>query len=76
MEIIPDLVSEMKYNTVVWIPSISILYSSDVLFNQVHPFSREITQEERPQWIRDVESLPDSSQRSVPLARTFVSSLS
>jgi hypothetical protein len=42
---------------VVWIPSIKTLYGSDVLFNEAHPFTCEVTADERAQWIRDVEML-------------------
>ncbi len=48
---------DMIDNTVVWIPSIGTLYGSDVLFNQAHPFTCEVTPEERLQWIRDIERL-------------------
>jgi glyoxylase-like metal-dependent hydrolase (beta-lactamase superfamily II) len=47
LEIIPEIMGDLKYNTVVWIPSIKTLVSSDVLFNQAHPFTCEITAEER-----------------------------
>lgn len=57
IEIIPKIMGDLKYNTVVWIPSIKTLYGSDVLFNQAHPFTCEITAEERLQWIRDIERL-------------------
>ena len=57
IEIIPEIMGDMKYNTVVWIPSIKTLYGSDVLFNQAHPFTCEVTAEERQQWIRDMERL-------------------
>jgi glyoxylase-like metal-dependent hydrolase (beta-lactamase superfamily II) len=57
IEIIPEIMGDMKYNTVVWIPSIKTMYGSDVLFNQAHPFTCEITAEERQQWIRDIERL-------------------
>jgi glyoxylase-like metal-dependent hydrolase (beta-lactamase superfamily II) len=57
IEIIPEVMGDLKYNTVVWIPSISTIYGSDVLFNQAHPFTCEVTSEERQQWIRDVERL-------------------
>jgi glyoxylase-like metal-dependent hydrolase (beta-lactamase superfamily II) len=57
IEIIPDVIGDMKYNSVVWIPSIKTLYGSDVLFNQAHPFTCEVTAEERQQWIRDIEQL-------------------
>ena len=57
IEIIPDVMGDMKYNTVVWIPSIKTLYGSDVLFNQAHPFTCELTAEERQQWIRDIERM-------------------
>jgi glyoxylase-like metal-dependent hydrolase (beta-lactamase superfamily II) len=57
IEIIPEVMGDLKYNTVVWIPSIKTLYGSDVLFNQAHPFTCEVTAEERRQWIRDIERL-------------------
>jgi glyoxylase-like metal-dependent hydrolase (beta-lactamase superfamily II) len=57
IEIIADAMGDMKYNSVVWIPSIKTLYGSDVLFNQAHPFTCEVTAEERQQWIRDIEQL-------------------
>jgi glyoxylase-like metal-dependent hydrolase (beta-lactamase superfamily II) len=57
IEIIPEVVGDMNYNTVVWIPSIRTLVGSDVLFNQAHPFTCELTAEERQQWIRDIERL-------------------
>jgi glyoxylase-like metal-dependent hydrolase (beta-lactamase superfamily II) len=57
IEIIPELIGDLKYNSVVWIPSIKTLYGSDVLFNQAHPFTCEVTVEERRQWIQDLEHL-------------------
>lgn len=57
IEVIPEVMGDMKYNSVVWIPSIRTLIGSDVLFNQAHPFSCELTAEERQQWIRDIERL-------------------
>ena len=57
MEIIPEVMGDMKYNTVVWIPAIRTLVGSDVLFNQAHPFTCELTAQERQQWIGDIERL-------------------
>jgi glyoxylase-like metal-dependent hydrolase (beta-lactamase superfamily II) len=57
IEIIPGIMGDLKYNTVVWIPDIKTLYGSDVLFNQAHPFTCEITAEERKHWIKDIERL-------------------
>jgi len=57
IEIIPEVMGDMKYNTAVWIPSIKTLYGSDVLFNQAHPFTCEVTEEERKQWVADIERL-------------------
>jgi glyoxylase-like metal-dependent hydrolase (beta-lactamase superfamily II) len=57
IEILPKVMGDLKYNTVVWIPSIKTLYGSDVLFNQAHPFTCEITAEERKQWYADIEKL-------------------
>ena len=57
IEILPEVVGDLKFNSVVWIPSIRTLYGSDVLFNQAHPFTCEVTPEERAQWISDIEKL-------------------
>lgn len=55
IEIIPEVMGDLRYNTVVWIPSIGTLYGSDVLFNQAHPFTCEVTAEERSLWIKAIE---------------------
>lgn len=57
LEIISKVVGDMKYNTMVWIPSIKTLYASDVLFNQAHPFTCEITAEERKEWIEAIDKI-------------------
>jgi glyoxylase-like metal-dependent hydrolase (beta-lactamase superfamily II) len=57
IEITTEVMGDMNFNTVVWIPSIRTLYGSDVLFNQAHPFTCEVTREERKQWIKDIERL-------------------
>lgn len=57
LEILTEIMGDMKYNTMVWIPSVSTLYASDVLFNQAHPFTCELTAEERAQWIDDVDKI-------------------
>jgi glyoxylase-like metal-dependent hydrolase (beta-lactamase superfamily II) len=57
IEIIPEVMGDLKWNSVVWIPSIKTLYGSDVLFNQSHPFTCEITGEERVLWLKDIGRL-------------------
>lgn len=60
LEIIPHVVGDMVDQTMVWIPSIKTLYGSDVLFNQAHPFTCEVTAEERKEWIKalnDIEKM-------------------
>jgi glyoxylase-like metal-dependent hydrolase (beta-lactamase superfamily II) len=57
IEIIPKVIGDMRYNTMVWIPSIRTLYASDVLFNQAHPFTCELTAEERKEWIREIDKI-------------------
>jgi glyoxylase-like metal-dependent hydrolase (beta-lactamase superfamily II) len=57
IEILPQIMGDLKYNTVVWIPAIKTLYGSDVLFNQAHPFTCEVTAAERRQWINDIDRL-------------------
>ena len=55
IEIIPRVIGDLKYNTVVWIPSIGTLYGSDVLFNQAHPFTCEVTADERAAWVEAID---------------------
>lgn len=55
IQIIPEVMGDLKYNSVVWIPSIGTLYGSDVLFNQAHPFTCEVTAEERRLWIQEID---------------------
>lgn len=55
IEIIPGVMGDMKYNTLVWIPSIKTIYGSDVLFYEAHPFTCELTAIEREQWLKDLE---------------------
>lgn len=57
LEILPQVMGDMRFNSMVWIPSIKTLYGSDVLFNQAHPFTCEVTAEERAQWIREIDKI-------------------
>ena len=57
LEIISKVIGDMRYNTMVWIPSIKTLYASDVLFNQAHPFTCEVTADERKQWAREIDKI-------------------
>ena len=57
LEIISKVMGDMRYNTMVWIPSTKTLYASDVLFNQAHPFTCELTADERKQWIAEVDKI-------------------
>jgi glyoxylase-like metal-dependent hydrolase (beta-lactamase superfamily II) len=57
LEIMTKVMGDMRYNTMVWMPSIKTIYASDVLFNQAHPFTCELTKEERAQWVKDVDKI-------------------
>lgn len=57
LEIISKVMGDMRYNTMVWIPSTKTLYASDVLFNQAHPFTCELTAEERRQWMEEIDKI-------------------
>jgi glyoxylase-like metal-dependent hydrolase (beta-lactamase superfamily II) len=59
LEIIPKIMGDMKYNSAVWIPSIKTIVGSDVLFNQAHPFTCELTGDERQQWIQAIDHLEE-----------------
>jgi glyoxylase-like metal-dependent hydrolase (beta-lactamase superfamily II) len=53
--IYPHCMGDLKYNSLVWIPSIKTAYGSDILFNQAHPFTCEVTREERKKWMEDID---------------------
>jgi glyoxylase-like metal-dependent hydrolase (beta-lactamase superfamily II) len=53
--IYPKCMGDLKYNSLVWIPSIKTVYGSDILFNQAHPFTCEVTREERKKWLEDLD---------------------
>ncbi|MDD1769798.1 MAG: MBL fold metallo-hydrolase [Methanomassiliicoccales archaeon] len=57
LEIISRVIGDMRYNTMVWIPAIKTLYASDVLFNQAHPFTCELTADERKQWMTELDKI-------------------
>ena len=50
IEILDRLMGDYKYNTAVYVPSIKTLMCSDILFNEAHPFTCEVTKEERAEW--------------------------
>jgi glyoxylase-like metal-dependent hydrolase (beta-lactamase superfamily II) len=57
IEVFDHVMGDYRWNSVVWIPSIKTMYGSDVLFNQAHPFTCEVTAPQRAQWIRDIEKM-------------------
>ena len=57
IDIIPKVWGDVKYNTIMWIPSIKTVACSDVVFNMAHPFTCEITDKGRERWIRDLEKI-------------------
>lgn len=50
IEILDHVMGDLKWNSAVWIPSIKTLYASDILFNEAHPFTCEVTAAERREW--------------------------
>ena len=48
---------DLLWNTVVWIPSIRTVIGSDVVFNQAHPFTCEVTAAQRRDWLRDLDGI-------------------
>lgn len=50
IEVMDHVMGDLKWNSAVWIPSIKTLYASDILFNEAHPFTCEVTAEQRDQW--------------------------
>ncbi|MCL2200394.1 MAG: MBL fold metallo-hydrolase [Oscillospiraceae bacterium] len=65
IEVIEHVMGDLKWNSVVWIPSIKTLIGSDVIFNEAHPFTCEVSSEQRLQWITDLEKLDRELQPEV-----------
>ncbi|MDR0874638.1 MAG: MBL fold metallo-hydrolase [Clostridiales Family XIII bacterium] len=57
IEVIPHIWGDLKYNTIMWIPSIKTVACSDVVFNMAHPFTCEISDAGRLHWIEDLEKI-------------------
>ena len=51
----PQVWGDLKYNTVVWVPSIKTFIGSDVLFLHAHPFTCEVSQKGRYKWYQELE---------------------
>ena len=51
----PHVWGDLKYNTVVWVPSIKTFIGSDVLFSNAHPFTCEVSDRGRYKWYQDLE---------------------
>ena len=50
---------DLMWNTIVWIPSIRTVVCSDVVFNEAHPFTCEVSAEQRRLWLKDIEGIYD-----------------
>ena len=48
---------DLMWNTIVWIPSIKTVVGSDVIFNEAHPFTCEVNEEQRKLWFKDIEGI-------------------
>jgi glyoxylase-like metal-dependent hydrolase (beta-lactamase superfamily II) len=57
IEVIPKIWGDLKYNSIMWIPSIKTVACSDVVFNMAHPFTCEISDQGRERWIEDLEKI-------------------
>jgi len=65
IEVIDHIMGDLKWNSVVWIPSIKTLYGSDVIFNKAHPFTCEVTSKQRLEWIAELEKLEKELQPEI-----------
>lgn len=55
IEIIKKVWGDLKYNTMMYIPSIKTLYGSDVLFNEAHAFTCEVSAKGRAKWRAEMD---------------------
>ena len=65
IEVMEHIMGDLKWNSVVWIPSISTLYGSDVIFNDAHPFTCEVSAAQRLEWIGELERLERELQPEI-----------
>jgi len=65
IEVLEHIMGDLKWNSVVWIPSIKTLIGSDVVFNEAHPFTCEISTAQRLEWIGELERLERELQPEV-----------
>jgi glyoxylase-like metal-dependent hydrolase (beta-lactamase superfamily II) len=65
IEVIDHVMGDLKWNSVVWIPSIKTLIGSDVIFNRAHPFTCEVSSAQRLEWIAALEKLERDLQPEV-----------
>ncbi|MDR0491718.1 MAG: MBL fold metallo-hydrolase [Oscillospiraceae bacterium] len=65
IEIMEHIMGDLKWNSVVWIPSIKTMYGSDVIFNEAHPFTCEVSAVQRLEWIGELERLERELQPDV-----------
>ena len=59
IEVIPRVMGDLRWNSLVWIPSIKTLYGSDVLFNEAHPFTCELNADQRRQWVEALDKVAE-----------------
>jgi len=57
IEVIEHVMGDLKWNSVVWIPSIKTMIGGDVVFNQAHPFTCEVSGTQRREWMAELERL-------------------
>ena len=55
VKIFVNRMGDLRYNTLVWVPSIRVVYGSDILFNEAHPFTCEVNDRERELWMEDID---------------------
>ena len=59
VQIIHHIWGDLKYNAMIWVPDLKVLYGSDMLFSNAHPFTCEITKLGRKMWIEDIRRFRD-----------------
>ena len=55
--VFPQVWGDLQYNTIVYVPSISTVIGSDVLFSNAHPFTCEVSANGRKKWIDAINKL-------------------
>lgn len=67
VEIVPDLQGDVlePVNSFVWIPSLRAVVAGDIVFNDVHVFLADSSEQSRANWLKSIQRIASLHPRTV-----------